>query len=180
MTTTLLDLLRKRRSIREFTNQAIEPEKIDALIEAAVRTPTSRGLNPWDFIVVTDPEMLQRLGKAKAHGSGFVAKAPLAVVVAADTTKSDVWTEDCSIAAMMVQMAAEELGLGSCWAQIRLRPHNEKLSAEDYIKELLALPASHAVECVIGIGYAAEEKPGHPAEALPFDQVHREIYGRKD
>jgi nitroreductase len=180
MKTTLLDLLRKRRSIREFTKQAIEPEKIDALIEAAVRTPTSRGNNPWEFIVVTDPEMLKRLGRAKAHGSGFVAKAPLAVVFAADTTKSDVWTEDCSIAAMMVQMVAEDLGLGSCWAQIRLRPHNQQCSAEDYIKELLALPASHAVECVVGIGYAAEEKPGHPAEALPFAQVHRETYGRKE
>jgi nitroreductase len=180
MTTTLLDLLRKRRSIRQFTKQAIESEKIDALIEAAVRTPTSRGNNPWEFIIVTDPEMLELLGKAKVHGSGFVGKAPLAIVFAADTTKSDVWTEDCSIAAMMVQMAAEELELGSCWAQIRLRPHNEKYSAEDYIKELLALPASHAVECVVGIGYAAEEKPGHPAEALPFDQVHREKYGRKE
>jgi len=180
MTTTLLDLLRKRRSIRQFTKQAIEPEKIDALIEAAVRTPTSRGNNPWEFIVVTDPELLERLGKAKAHGSGFVANATLAIVFAADTTKSDVWTEDCSIAAMMVQMAAEDLGLGSCWAQIRLRPHNEQRSAEDYIKELLALPASHAVECVVGIGYAAEEKPGHPAEALPFAQVHREKYGRKE
>jgi len=180
MTSTLLDLLRKRRSIRQFTKQAIEPEKMDALIETAVRTPTSRGNNPWEFIVVTDPEMLERLGKAKAHGSGFVANATLAIVFAADTTKSDVWTEDCSIAAMMVQMAAEDLGLGSCWAQIRLRPHNEQFSAEDYIKELLALPASHAVECVVGIGYAAEEKPGHPAEALPFDQVHREKYGRKE
>jgi nitroreductase len=180
MTTTILDLLRKRRSIRQFTKQAIESEKIDALIEAAVRTPTSRGNNPWEFIIVTDSEMLELLGKSKAHGSGFVAKAPLAIVFAADTTKSDVWTEDCSLAAMMVQMTAEELGLGSCWAQIRLRPHNEKYSAEDYIKDLLALPASHAVECVVGIGYAAEEKPGHSAEALPFDQVHREKYGRKD
>jgi len=180
MTTTLLDLLRKRRSIRQFTKQAIEPEKIDALIEAAVRTPTSRGNNPWEYIVVTDPGMLERLGQAKAHGSGFVANATLAIVFAADTTKSDVWTEDCSIAAMMVQMVAEDLGLGSCWAQIRLRPHNEQCSAEDYIKELLALPASHAVECVVGIGYAAEEKSGHPTEVLPFDQVHREKYGRKE
>lgn len=180
MRTAILDLLRKRRSIRQFTKQAIEPEKIDALIEAAVRTPTSRGNNPWEFIVVTDPEILERLGQAKAHGSGFVANATLAIVFAADTTKSDVWTEDCSIAAMMVQMAAEDLGLGSCWAQIRLRPHNEQCSAEDYIKELLALPASHAVECIIGIGYSAEEKPGHPVESLPFDQVHREKYGRKE
>jgi nitroreductase len=179
MMPTILELLRKRRSIRQFTKQAIESEKIDALIETAVRTPTSRGNNPWEFIIVRDPEILKALSKAKAHGSGFLANATLAIVFAADPSKSDVWTEDCSIAAMMVQMTAEELGLGSCWAQIRLRPHNEQRSAEDYIKELLALPTSHAVECVVGIGYAAEEKSGHPVAVLPFDQVHRETFGRK-
>jgi nitroreductase len=177
MNSAVLDLLRKRRSIRQFTKQKIGPEKVDAIIEAAVRTPTSRGLNPWDFIVVTDPEMLESLGKAKAHGSGFLAGAPLALVFTADTTKSDVWTEDCSIAAMMVQLTAEELGLGSCWAQIRLRPHDDQASAGEYIKELLELPDSHAVECIIGIGYADEKKVGHSVDGLPFDHVHRDKYG---
>ena len=171
--TTILDLLRKRRSIRQFTNQLVAAEKVDALIEAAVRTPTSRGRNPWEFIVVTDPELLEQLGSAKEHGSAFLAGAPLAIVVAADTTKSDVWTEDCSIAAMVIQLAAEELALGSCWAQIRLRPHSADCSAEQYLQELLGLPASHVVECVIGIGYPAEEKVGHAFATLPFDQIHR-------
>ena len=171
--TTILDLLRRRRSIRQFTSQPVAAEKVDALIEAAVRTPTSRGRNPWEFIFVTDSELLEQLGSAKEHGSAFLSGAPLAIVVAADTTKSDVWTEDCSIAAMVIQLAAEELALGSCWAQIRLRPHSAERSAEQYLRELLGLPASHAVECVIGIGYPAEEKAGHASATLPFDQVHR-------
>jgi nitroreductase len=177
MNSAVLNLLRKRRSIRQFTKQKIDPEKVDAIIEAAVRTPTSRGLNPWDFIVVTDSEMLESLGNAKAHGSRFLAGAPLALVFTADTTKSDVWTEDCSIAAMTVQLTAEELGLGSCWAQIRLRPHDDQSSAGEYIKGLLELPDSYAVECVIGIGYADEKKVGHSVDNLPFDHVHREKYG---
>lgn len=177
--TSLLDLLRKRRSIRQFTNQPVAAEKVDALIEAAVRTPTSRGLNPWEFIVVTDPELLEQLGSAKEHGSAFLAGAPLAIVVAADTTKSDVWTEDCSIAAMVIQLAAEELSLGSCWAQIRLRPHSADRSAEQYLQELLGLPASHAVECVIGIGSPAEEKAGHASADLPFDHVHRNRFNNR-
>lgn len=175
--TVILKLLRKRRSIRQFTKQLVEPEKIDALIEAAVRTPTSRARNPWEFVVVTDPELLQQIGGAKQHGSAFLAGAPLAIVVAADATKSDVWTEDCSIAAMVIQLVAEELGLGSCWAQIRLRPHNTEKSAEEYLQDLLNLPASHTVECVIGLGYAAEEKAGHSVESLPFNQVHRDKFG---
>lgn len=177
---TVLKLLRKRRSIRQFSNLPIEADKIDALIEAAVRAPTSRARNSWEFIVVTEPEMLVKLGTAKVVGSAFLAGASLAIVVAANTTKSDAWIEDCSIAATAIQLTAEELGLGSCWAQIRLRLHNDERSAEKYIKDQLGLPISHAVECVIGIGYPAEEKVGHAYEDLPFDQVHRNRFEVRD
>ena len=146
MDTQLLNLLRKRRSIRKFTSQAVEPGKLDALIEAALRTPTSRGRNPWEFIVVTESRLLKQLESAKQSGSAFLGDAPLAIVVAADPAKSDVWSEDCSIAAMVIQLAAVELGLGSCWAQIRLRPHNESCSAGEFVKQLLGLPVSHEVE----------------------------------
>jgi nitroreductase len=178
MKTHLLKLLRKRRSIRQFAPKQIETDQLDAIIEAALRSPTSRGRNPWEFIVVTDPLLLKRLASAKAHGSAFLAGASLAIVVAADATKSDVWTEDCSIAAMVIQLAAEDLGLGSCWAQIRLRPHSAACSANAYLQELLGLPATHEVECIIGIGYPDESKAGHATGSLPFNQVHRDRFGR--
>ena len=176
MESIILDLLRKRRSIRQFTDREVEPEKVAALTEAALRAPTSRGRNPWEFIVVTEPELLRELGNAKEHGSAFLAGAPLAIVVAADATKSDVWVEDCSIAAILIQLAAEEIGLGSCWAQIRQRPHDASSSADQYLKKLLDLPASHVVECVLGIGYPAEQKAGHDAALLPALQAHREKF----
>lgn len=177
MKSSILNLLRMRRSIRKFLPRAVEPGKIEVLIEAAVRTPTSRGRNPWEFIVVNNRELLQKLGDAKQNGSAFLSEAPLAIVVAADTDKSDVWTEDCSIAAMVIQLAAEELGLGSCWVQIRLRPHDATSSAGDFVKEILELPDTHAVECVIGIGYPAENKTGHLSANLPFGHVHRNTFG---
>ena len=173
----LLTLLRKRRSIRQFTSKPVEADKLEAILEAALRAPTSRGRNPWEFIAVTDPLLLPGLATAKAHGSAFLAGAPLAIVVAADTTKSDVWTEDCSIAAMVIQLTAEDLGLGSCWAQIRLRPHSASCSANEYLRKLLNLPATHEVECIIGIGYPGEEKAGHAAASLPFKQLHRNRFG---
>lgn len=179
METAILNILRKRRSIRQFSGQTVEQEKVDLIVEAALRTPTSRGRCPWEFIIVSDSKRLTQLGSAKEHGSSFLAGAPLAIVVAADTGKSDVWTEDCSIAAMVIQLAAEELGLGSCWVQIRLRSHSEKLSAEEYLKDLLDLPNTHAVECIIGIGYPAEKKSAHPADSLLIDQVHLEKFRGK-
>ena len=177
MESAFLELLRKRRSIRQFLPRAVESSKIDALIEAAVRSPTSRGRNPWEFIVVNDQKLLNKLGNAKQHGSAFLSDAPLAIVVTADKDKSDVWTEDCSIAAIIIQLAAEELGLGSCWVQIRLRPHDTGSTAESFVKDLLGLPDTHVVECIVGIGYPAEQKPGHLAENLPFAHVHRNTFG---
>lgn len=176
MKSSVLNLLRKRRSIRKFTSQPVEDEKVDALVETAIRTPTSRGRNPWEFIVLRDKLSLEKISRAKEHGSAFLAGAPLAIVIAADTGKSDVWTEDCSIAAIAIQLAAEELGLGSCWVQIRLRQHDANHTSEDYLKDLLGLPANFAVECIIGIGYPGETKSGHAKEFLPFDQVHYEKF----
>lgn len=175
----VLNLLRKRRSIRKFKKLPVEQNKVNLLVEAAVRTPTSRGFNPWEFIVVDDPDLLGKLALAKQHGSAFLDGAPLAIIVAADTTKSDAWTEDCSIAAFTIQLAAEELGLGSCWAQIRMRSHDATTTADDFLKGLLQLPPSFSVECIVGIGYADEEKEGHSRESLPYDQVHMNQFIRK-
>src|ERR1043166_6616426 len=120
----MIELLRKRRSIRKFSAEKIAPEAVETLIEAALRAPSSRGINPWEFILADNPEMLGKLSKAKQHGSEFLKNAPLAIVVCADSSKSDVWIEDCSIAAVIIQLTAVSLGLGSCWAQIRERRHD--------------------------------------------------------
>lgn len=172
----LLDLLRRRRSIRQFTDQPVEQEKVDALIETVLRSPSSRSLNPWEFIVVTDPQLNSQLAQAKPHGATFIKNAPLAVVVCADPSKCDVWVEDCSIATLLLHLAAADLGLGSCWVQIRMREHNETLSAEQYIKDLFNIPAGMVVEAVVAIGYAKEDKPGHPDSSLLRDRVHYNTY----
>lgn len=169
-----LDLLRSRRSIRQFTEQKLSDEQIAQLKETVVRAPTSRGHNPWQFIFVTNPQIIQQLAQAKTKGSAFLANCALAVVICADTNCSDVWPEDCAIAAICLQLTATELGLGSCWAQMRLRPYDDSFSASDFITKLLDLPANVEVDNIIGIGYPAEEKEGHPSAELPWSHI-REI-----
>jgi nitroreductase len=174
----ILPLLQSRRSIRTFEKRPVEPEKIEILTEALLRAPSSRGLNPWEFVVVDDPDRLRQLGEAKAHAA-LIADAPLAVVVAADPQRCDVWIEDCAIAAILLQMTAHSLGLGSCWVQIRLRRHGDGRSSEDYVKELLQIPADRRILAVVAIGYPAEQPPGHPRQALPWGKVHRNGYGAR-
>ncbi len=173
----LIDLLRKRRSVRRFAARPVEEEKIDILIEAMLRSPSSRSLNPWDFVVVRDKGMLARLARAKPHGASFIKNAPLAIVVAADPAKCDVWVEDCSIAAILLHLAATDLGLGSCWVQIRLREHGDGRMAQEYVADLLGLPEGMMVEAIVAIGFPAEQLPGHPRTSLLDERVSFERYG---
>jgi nitroreductase len=175
----LIDLIRARRSIRQFQESPVEPEKIDLLVEAVLRSPSSRGFNPWSFVVVTDPDTLTGLSKAKPNGASFLAKAPLGIVVCADPGKSDVWVEDASIASIFLHLAATDLGLGSCWIQLRERRHSEKETARDYVVKLLGLPAEIEVEAIIAIGYPKEQKAPHPQSSLLYDKVSWGHYGRK-
>jgi nitroreductase len=166
-----IELLKKRRSIRQFQDKPVEQEKIDTLVEAMLRSPSSRNIRPWEFVVVTDPQTIGELSQAKPHGASFMKNAPLAIVVCADQTKSDVWIEDCSIAALIVHLEATDLGLGSCWVQIRKREHSDGISSEKYVKNLLGLRDEMAVEAMVVIGYGREVKDGHPTSSLMYEKV---------
>ncbi len=174
----MLDLLQRRRSIRRFLEKPVEAEKIDALLEAALRSPSSRGRRPWTFVVVSDGETLEQLSLIKAHGSAFLAGVPLAVVVAGDPQVSDVWIEDCAIASIILQLEAESLGLGSCWVQVRERFHSDGRSSEEVLCPLLDLPDSLRVLSIIGLGYPAEKPSAHSREELLFERVR--FHGKKD
>lgn len=171
-----LDLLRQRRSIRKFKDKAVEKEKLDAIIEAALRSPSSRGQNPWQFIVINDKSTLEKLSLAKEHGSSFLKTAPLAFIVCADDS-AETWVEDCSIASILIQMTAESLGLKSCWIQIRDRQHDRLVSARDYIAQVINLPGNLNIESMVAIGYPNEEKQPHKLEKLQFDRVWINSYG---
>jgi len=173
-------LIEQRRSIRKFKDIPIEKEKVEQLIEAALRSPSSRSFNPWRFIVVNKSDLLEKLAAAKPHGSSFLRKAPLGIVVCADPTASDVCVEDASIASIFIHLAAQSLGLGSCWIQIRKRDHDSSISADAYIKDLLDIPDKIMIESIIAIGYPDEARKGHPKEILQYDKVSFNNFNKMD
>ncbi len=175
-----IDLLRKRRSVRQFQDRPVEQEKIDLLMEAMLRSPSSRSLNPWEFVVVQDKKILHALSEVKPHGAAFVKNAALAIVICADPEKCDVWIEDCSIAAILLHLAATDLGLGSCWVQIRKREYDQQTSAESRVADIVGLKAGMNVEAIVAVGYSARESDGHPDSALLRERVSFEYYGEKE
>jgi len=172
------EVIRRRRSVREYVAKEVEADKVEALVEAALRAPSSRGVNPWEFVLVRDKGTLLELSRCKPHGASFVKDASLAIVVCGDPNKSDVWVEDTSIACTFLLLAAEAMGLGACWVQIRGRMYDERTKAGDKVAEILCLPANLEVEAIVAVGYPAEVKRPHSSESLHWNKVHEERYGR--
>ncbi len=173
----MLDLLQKRRSIRVYQQKPVDAEKLQKVMQAALLSPSSRGRMPWEFVVVQNKQTLQALGGCRHPQQSFLPNAPAAVVVLGDASVTDVWVEDCSIAMTMMQLEAERLGLGSCWIQIRNRmAQGEQQTSNEFVKELLHIPAQYDVLAILALGYPDEEKPGRTLETLPYAKVHQEIF----
>jgi nitroreductase len=174
------ELAEKRRSVKVYAERPVEAGKIDAIIEAALRSPSGRAARPWVFVVVTDKTLLEKLSVARPQGSAFVKDVPVAVVVCGDPSASGLWVEDCSIAAVTMQYAAHALGLGSRWTQMRGNNFNEGTTSTQYIAKLLGLPENLTVQCIIAIGYPGEEMVPYKKDELRFDKVSYNRYGQKN
>jgi nitroreductase len=173
----MLELLMRRRSIRKYAEKPVEQDHIVKLTYAALSAPSGKNLKPWEFIVVTEQETIKKLSNAKETGAAFVKDAPLVIVILADPAKSDIWIEDASVAAILIQLQAEALGLGSCWVQVRNRVCDSVRSSEEYIRELLGIPAELHVASMISIGYPAESKPAYSESDLETGKIYVNFYG---
>ncbi len=165
-------LLINRRSIRRYTSEKIDPEQVKLILEAALLAPTSKSSRAWQFVVVEDPDMLTRLSQCKEAGAMPIAKCPLAIVVAADSTATDPWIEDASIAAAYMQLQVAALGLGSCWIQVRGRFTADGIPSEEYVQEALGMPENCQVVCILSIGHKDEERKPQDLSKLKWENVH--------
>ena len=166
------DLLVIRHSIRKYTSQQISPADVKLILEAALLAPTSKSSRSWQFVAVDDKDMLVLLSQCKPAGAVPLTRCVLAVVVAADPTRSDAWIEDASVAAAYMQLQAEDLGLGSCWVQVRGRFTADGIPSEEYVQELLGMPDTMPVECIMTFGYKDEERKPVDTSRLLWEKVH--------
>lgn len=166
------ELFLQRHSIRRYTDQPVSPDDVKTILEAALLAPTSKSARPWEFIVLEDKAVLEKLAEFKPHGTMPVKNCAFAVVVCANPERSDVFVEDSSIAAMFMHIQAADLGIGSCWIQVRNRETADGEPSQNYIKELLDIPDVLQVECVVTFGYSAEtRRPVDPSKLL-WEKVH--------
>ncbi len=173
----MLNLLIKRRSIRRYKSQKVSSENINELVQAALLSPTSRNLKSCCFIAIDDEETLVELAKSKAHGSSFLANAPLGIVILGDTNKTDVWIEDAAIAATVIHLTAASMGLGSCWIQIRGRQNSQGEDSEAVVRRMLNIPDNYSVEAIISCGHPDEVKAPSEIPTLSNNRVFKNYFG---
>ena len=170
--TDFKELVKTRRSHRKFSSEEIAPEAVQLIMRAALMSPTSKSQRAWQFVVVDDKTDIEKLADAKNLGSQFMKGAPLAVVVLGDPMQHDCWVEDGSIAAISMQYQAEELGLGSCWVQMRGRGLDDGTPADEVIRGILDIPANYNVLCVVAFGHYIDERKPQNEDNLKWENVH--------
>lgn len=117
----LLELMRTRHSIRSYGDAPVSEEDITKILQAGMLSASGKAIRPWEFIVVTDKDVLQKMSDCRAGSVKMLKEAACAIVVVGNEDASDVWIEDCSAVMSNMHLMAHALGLGSCWVQGRLR-----------------------------------------------------------
>ncbi len=154
----VIDNIMTRTSVRTYQETAVEAEKIETMLRAAMAAPSGANRRPWHFHVVSDKTLLQALADANPNAK-FVAAAPLAIVVCGDMSKAakggahDLWVHDCAAATENLLLAAHALGLGATWTST-LPSEDRKASG----KAARVLPDELDPFCTIGIGYPLGEQ----------------------
>ena len=172
----LLENMRFRRSVRTYSDREISENQLKKILQAGLLSPTSRGKRSWEFIVVKDKKMLSKLSNCREHGSSFLKGADKAIVVVGDTSVTDVWTEDCSIAMSMMYLMADSIGIGACWIQGRNRYTSDHKTTDAYVKELLHIPDKYALEAIMSLGIPEKHPQAYELDELPYEKIHNDFF----
>ena len=172
----LLELMRSRRSVRQYTDEKISDEQIKKILSAALLAPSGHSKYPCEFIVVKSPETLEKMSHCRVGVAKMLTQAAAAVVVIADKEKSDTLVEDSAVAMMNMELMATSLGIGNCWIQVRNRPAENDLPSEEYLREILNFPENFMCQSVLALGYAEKMPRQRELDKLKFEKVHYENF----
>lgn len=172
----LLEIMQNRRSVRAYTGEPVPKDALTKILQAGLLSASSRGVRPWELLVVENREMLDQMSECRIGSAMMLAKAGAAVVVLADGSRSDVWVEDCSIVMANMHLMADSLGIGSCWIQGRLREAPDHRSTEQYLRELLHFPEQYKLEAVLSLGIPVSHPLRTELSELKMNKVHWEHF----
>lgn len=171
----ILETIKTRRSIRKYQNKEVKTETVEKLIEAAGWAPSAGNIQPWEFTIVKDQNIKQKLADA-AYGQSFIEEAPIVIVVCADENriaegygdrgKTLYCIQDTAAAIQNIHLTAHSLGLGTCWVGA---------FSEGEAREILHVPEGIRPVAMIPVGYPAESPQARHRRPLK-DIVHHDRF----
>jgi len=174
----VLEAIKSRRSVRAFTNKPVSDEEVMKLIDAARWAPSAGNIQPWEFVIVRNPEIKRGLSAA-ALDQTFIEEAPVVIVVCANQLRSGsgygsrgvnlYCLQDTAAAIQNMLLAAHALGLATCWIGAFY---------EEEARKVLHIPNGVRPIAIIPVGHPAE-KPEVPDRRPLNEIVHHETFRRK-
>lgn len=166
----LLEVIEKRRSIREFQDVPVTDAQLRELLAAAMLAPSAKNGQPWSFVVVRNPETLRQLRESQPYASSLkTAPACICVCGRVDPELPGYYQQDCAAATENILLQAQGMGLGTCWMGVA--PRTERMTA---VADILGIPEGIAPFCLIAVGVPAQERA--TPERYEESRVHWEVY----
>ena len=166
-----LEAILTRRSVRRYTDEQIDAETTQKLLEAAMNAPSAANEQPWEFVVIRDREMLDAIPTFSPFAS-MVKRARIGILVCADTRNVIVpgfWVQDCSAATQNLLLAARALGLGAVWTGVY--PMDGHVAG---FTKHCQLPEGVIPLAFVVVGHPAEESPAQ--NRFSEHRVHSNVW----
>ena len=171
----VFEAINGRRSVRAYSSEEVSEENVERLIEAARLAPSAGNTQPWEFVIVTNPETKRRLADAALHQT-FIEEAPVVIVVCANVARSS-WRygsrgvnlyclQDTAAATENLLLAAHALGLATCWVGA---------FHEDEAGKAVKTPKDVRPVAIVPVGHPAEKARAPPKRRIR-EIVHHETF----
>lgn len=167
----MIETILNRRSIRKYKDIEISDDDIYDLLKAAMAAPSAGNAQEWDFIVVKDKSIIEKITEIHPY-SKMLLNSSAAIVVCGDTSREvfeGFWVQDCSAATENILLAAQSKGLGAVW--LGIYPLPDRISG---IKALLNLPDTVIPLSIVSVGYPDEAKPA--SHRFDKSKIHLDIW----
>lgn len=173
---SVLNIFRERRSYRKYNETDINENLLKQIMEVGITSPTGDNYKTVELILIKEKSMLKKIANIRKFGTKMLNGAGAAIVVLVNTDKTDLWVEDGTISASYMHLAADALGIGSCWIQVRARDTINGGSFEEALKEILDIPDNMKPLCILSLGNINSRLPAHSQEEIDWNKIHHEKY----
>lgn len=169
----MLQAIKDRRSIRKFQDKNCPDEIIKDILLSGMCAPSGCNTKGYELVVVKDKELLKKISKL-GKWLDFIEQSSFTVVII--SKEYTFWIEDGSLVALNMMLEAVNLGLGSCWGDIKDGQELDNTDREIGIKALLNIPSEYKVLCAIAFGYPDQKIMPHKEEEYKSNKVHFDFY----